>query len=278
MPERDADDLSLIERAVRAAGEIARKYYGGEYRRWSKNRGEPVTEADLAIDRFLHERLLAARPDYGWLSEEGGGNEAGSAARMFIVDPIDGTTAFLKARPYFSISVAVVESARPVAGAVFNPITDECFTAAQSQGSFLNGDAIHVSTCSSLEGCRILGARDMFEHPGWSVPPNMPWPEMHIETRNSIAYRMVLVAAGVFDAALALSAKHDWDMAAADLVVHEAGGKATAYDGAELLYGRVPPIQKSMIAAGPALHAQMLERLKHIALPGKQMQSLQFKI
>jgi myo-inositol-1(or 4)-monophosphatase len=267
LPVRDADDLALIEHAVRQAGEIARKYYGGEYRHWSKNRGEPVTEADLAVDRFLHEHLLDARPEYGWLSEEGVAQERSDAARVFIVDPIDGTTAFLKAKPHFSISVAVVERARPVVGVVYNPITEECFTAAKGAGSLLNGAVIHVSACTSVDGCRMLGPKDMFAHPAWCVAPNTAWPDMQIETRSSIAYRMALVAAGAFDAALVLSAKHDWDMAAGELIVREAGGNVSAYDGADLRFGGPTLIQRSMICAGPALHALLLERLKNITLP-----------
>jgi myo-inositol-1(or 4)-monophosphatase len=265
--EPDAGNLELIERAAREAGKIARRYFGGEYKRWSKDRGEPVTEADLAIDKFLRETLLEARPEYGWLSEEGGDKERPDATHSFIVDPIDGTTAFLKGKPHFSISVAVVENARPVAGVVYNPITEECFTAAQGMGARLNGDAVRVSACASIEGCRMLGAKDMLTHPGWSKPPNAPWPDMHVETRSSIAYRMALVAAGVFDAALVLSAKHDWDMAAGDLIVREAGGKVTAHDGVELHFGGATSIQRSMICAGPALHALLLDKLKSVTLP-----------
>ncbi len=259
-----ADDLHLIEQAVRAAGEIARRYYGGTYKRWSKNKGEPVTEADLEIDRYLRDTLLAARPTYGWISEEGESREG--AERLFMVDPIDGTTAFLKERPYFSISVAMLEDGEPVNGVVFNPIKDECFTARLGGGSRLNGQPLHVSACPWLEGCRILAATDLFAHPAWSTPPNVPWPTMQIEQRNSVAYRMALVAAGIFDAALVLSPKHDWDMAASDLIVREAGGKVTAHDGAPLRYGSASALQRSMVCAGPALHAALLERLRHIKL------------
>jgi myo-inositol-1(or 4)-monophosphatase len=260
----NSGDLGLIELVVRQAGEIARRYYGGEYRRWSKDRGEPVTEADLAIDSFLRQELIGARPTYGWLSEEGGEKERGDARRLFIVDPIDGTTAFLKMRPHFSISVAIVESARPVVGVVYNPITDECFTAAKGAGSKCNGESIHASACASIEGCRMLGPKDLFAHAAWSNPPNTPWPEMQIENRNSIAYRMALVASGAFDAAITLSPKHDWDVAAGDLIVSEAGGRVTTHDGSEFVYGRAPAIQRSLVCAGPALHVLLLERLKHI--------------
>ena len=259
-----ADDLSLIEQAVRAAGDIARRYYGGSYKRWSKNKGEPVTEADLEIDRYLHDTLLEARPAYGWISEEGENRDG--AERLFMVDPIDGTTAFLKEKPYFSISVAVIEGGAPVTGVVFNPIKDECFTAQAGDGSRLNGQPLHVSACGAVEGCRILGAKDMFAHAFWSEAPNIPWPAMAVEQRNSVAYRMALVAAGHFDAALVLSAKHDWDMAAGDLIVREAGGSVTTHDGASLHYGSASALQRSMVCAGPVLHALLLERLRHITL------------
>jgi myo-inositol-1(or 4)-monophosphatase len=265
--EADASDLALLEQHVRAAGDIARSFYGGDYKRWSKNKGEPVTEADLAVDLYLNESLLAARPDYGWLSEEGdsAGTHVG-AARAFIVDPIDGTTAFLKGKPHFSVSVAVAEDGAPVAAAVYNPITDEFFGAALGCGARLNGAVIRVSACARIEGCRMLGAKDMFEHPAWSQPPNQPWPPMQIEQRSSIAYRMALVAAGNFDAAVVLAPKHDWDMAAGDLIVREAGGRVTAHDGTALRYDGPSAIQRTMICAGPALHALLVAKLKHLNL------------
>jgi len=256
LPERDARDLVLIEGAVREAGEIARHYYGGEYRRWSKNRGEPVTEADLAIDRFLRDTLEHARPDYGWLSEETGRDTARpQASRRFIVDPIDGTTAFLKVRPHFSISVAVAENGRAVAGVVYNPILEVFFAAAEGGGARMNGNPVHVSECAALENCRMLGAKDMFAEPAW--------PGMQIESRSSVAYRMALVAAGTFDAAVVLSAKHDWDMAAGDVIVREGGGRVSARDGSPLRFDGPAAVQRSMICAGPRVHALLLERLRH---------------
>ncbi|HTT81938.1 MAG TPA: 3'(2'),5'-bisphosphate nucleotidase CysQ [Rhizomicrobium sp.] len=260
MRANDAQDLALIEGAVRRAGEIARRYYGQACRRWSKSRGEPVTEADLAIDHFLRGRLEAARPDYGWLSEETGRDQARAGAeRQFIVDPIDGTTAFLKQRPHFSISVALAEHGRAVVGVVYNPITEELFGAAENGSARLNGAPIHVSACVTLAGCHVLGQKDMFAYP--PVPQTSSWPEMQIESRSSIAYRMALVAAGQFDAAIVLSPKHDWDMAAGDVIVREAGGVVTSRDGQPLRFGGPNAVQRSMICAGPGLHALFLERL-----------------
>jgi len=261
------EDLVLIENAVREAGDIARRYYGKNYRRWSKSRGEPVTEADIAIDRHLRERLGKARPDYGWLSEETGKDMSRlNTKRMFIVDPIDGTTAFLKERPHFSISVGIAENGRSVAGVVYNPILDECFSACTGAGARLNGHAIHVSNCSGLEGCRIVGQKDVFAHPRWASAPLEPWPAMQIESRSSVAYRMALVGAGQFDAAIILSAKHDWDMAAGDVIVREAGGRVTDKDGNALTFGGADAVQRTMVCAGPALQTQILARLRHLHL------------
>ncbi len=262
------DDLALIEEAVRNAGAIARKFYQGEYKRWDKGKGQPVTEADLAVDKYLRETLIAARPDYGWLSEETEDDPARLGKEyVFVVDPIDGTVAFLKGRPHFTICVAVVRDGEAIVGVVYNPVLDECYAAVKGNGATMNGKTIHVTARAELEGCRILGDKTMFAHPAWSTPPNTPWPRMCIETRNSIAYRMVLVAGGTFDATLALSAKHDWDLAAADIIVREAGGILTAHDGTALRYNAANPIQRSFICAGPALHAALLAKLKHLKLP-----------
>jgi len=266
-PDTQAD-LALLELTVREAGEIARRFYGGEFKRWSKAQGSPVTEADLAVDRFLNEHLRLARPDYGWLAEETDDDaERLQRENVFIVDPIDGTVAFLKNKPHFTICAAVVHAGRPVAGVVYNPITEECFTASKGAGAKCNGQTIHVSAHDEIEGCRMLSDKAMLAHEAWNTPPNIPWPPMEVETRSSIAYRMALVANGSFDAMLALSAKRDWDLAAADIIVTEAGGVATTHEGVIPTYNRPDALQPSIIAAAPKLHAKLLERVSHIKLP-----------
>lgn len=263
MQANDAADLALIQGAVREAGAIARHYYGKDYRRWSKSRGEPVTEADIAIDRFLKENLGRARPSYCWLSEETGKDPARTGdTRLFIVDPIDGTTAFLKERPHFSISVAIADEGRPVVGVIYNPILDEFFSAIDTGGATFNGEPITVSGCSAIEGCRILGRQEMFESHAPSGTSNI-WSTVRIESRSSIAYRMALVAAGRFDAAVVLTPKHDWDMAAGDVIVREAGGRVTSRDGNPLVFGEASAIQRSMVCAGTALHALLIGQLGH---------------
>jgi len=255
---------------VRESSHIARDLFGGTFKRWSKAQGSPVTEADLAIDKCLREQLCSARPSYGWLSEESEDDKKRLAHEtVFIVDPIDGTVAFLKARPHFTICAAVVHEGRPIAGAVYNPILDEMYAARVCGGATLNGAIIHVSERTHLEGARVLGSRELFEHPAWKTPPNRPWPSMDIENRSSIAYRLALVASSAFDAMMALSAKRDWDLAAADIIVTEAGGLASTHDGKLMRYNGPSAMQPSVIAAGPALHAEILARVEHIELPRK---------
>jgi myo-inositol-1(or 4)-monophosphatase len=272
LPEHEfdpADDLALLEGAVREAGHIARRFYGGPFKRWQKEKGSPVTEADLAIDAFLTDRLRGARPTYGWLSEETEDDESRLSARCtFIVDPIDGTLAFVRNKPQFTICAAIASEGRPLAGVVYNPITEECFRARTGNGAWCNGAQIRPTVRREVEGCRMLGDKPMFDHPAWSSLPNIPWPPMHVETRNSIAYRMVLVARGDFDAMMALSAKHDWDLAAADIVLSEAGASVTTHAGDTFRYNGVTPLQPSIVAAGRDLHAALLERVRHLKLSG----------
>lgn len=251
MPEADRQ---LLEETVRAAGEIARRYFGGDYRTWNKAGGSPVTDADLEIDAFLKTRLTAARPDHGWLSEESADDPARLGThRVFIVDPIDGTLAFIKHRPHFTICAAIVEDGAPVAGAVYNPIAEEFYAAARGQGASLNGAPIHVAARDTLEGGAMLGEKAAL------VPP--AWPVMAVENRNSAAYRLALVAEGRFDGVISLTPKRDWDLAAADLICREAGGLVSDRAGKVLRYNQATAAHSSVIAANPVLHAAILRRL-----------------
>ena len=229
---------------MREAGKIALRFFGGHYKRWTKEGGSPVTEADLAVDAFLKDALRRARPAYGWLSEETPDDPARlKAHRVFVVDPIDGTAAFMKGRPHFTICAALVENTRPIAGVVFNPATEEFFTAALGHGAFLNGAPIEVGLRTEIAGCRMLGNKSVFTG----------WPPMHIENVSSIAYRVALVAAGRFDAMVSLTSKRDWDLAAADMILSEAGGQLAGSDGKPLAYNRAPAMQGATVAAGPGL-------------------------
>jgi myo-inositol-1(or 4)-monophosphatase len=251
------DDLALIRQAALDAGKLALAMRRDGLKTWSKSGGSPVTDADIAVDTLLKERLMAARPDYGWLSEETADDPARlGKQRLFVVDPIDGTAAFMKDLPWFSVAIAVVEAGRPIAGVVHAPAIDETYEAILGGGAQLNRAAIQPSSTRALHDSAMLGDAKMFAHPAWKEP----WPTMRYATRNSIAYRMALVAAGSFDAALALSAKNDWDLAAAEIIANEAGAITTDHRGAAFVYNRTSPLQSSLICATPALHPLILAR------------------
>ena len=254
MPAHE-EDLNLLEAAVRDAGHIARKFYGGDYKQWNKEGGSPVTEADLAVNKYLCDMLMAARPDYGWLSEENPDDPARLSKRdVFVIDPIDGTIAFLKNRPHFTICAAIVVEGRPRCGVVYNPISEELYSARTGAGARRNGDTIHVGSRDRLESCAMLGDRNQFLQ--------APWPSMHVQNRKSVAYRLVLVADGSADASVSLTAKRDWDLAAADVILHEAGGLLTDAGGAVLIYNRPVTKQTSLVATNPALHAHVIGLLR----------------
>ena len=155
-PDLDAD-FALLTAAVREAGALALRHFGGDVRVWRKKHGEPVSEADIAVNDLLRERLSGSRPGYGWLSEESDDDPARLEAQcVWMADPIDGTRAFLNGTPEFTVSVALVVAGEPAAAIVFNPASDEFFAALRGRGASLNGEAIGVSRRTSLAGARVL--------------------------------------------------------------------------------------------------------------------------
>ena len=256
------DDLALITEAAREAGELAqtlrRRGLTTEYKTGDNS---PVTNADLAADRLLTERLRAARPDYGWLSEETADDADRLARRrVFVVDPIDGTRSYLKDRPFWSVSIAIVEGDLSAAGAVFAPDLDQMFTAVAGEGATLNGAPIRASEAAALDDCRMIGEQRMFDHPAWPAR----WPAMRVEPRNSTALRLALIAAGEFDATLTIAPKSDWDVAAGDLIAREAGCVVNDHFGAAFRYNREHPSQRSLVCAAPGLAPLIMARVRHL--------------
>ena len=257
------DDLALIRAAAIAAGDLALAERDKGLKIWSKSGGSPVTSADLAVDDYLKSVLLPARPEYGWLSEETPDTPARlSRERLFIVDPIDGTVAYMKSKPWWCIPLAVVENGRPVAAVIHAPSLGETFEATLGGGARLNGQPITASDTDSLEDASVLADARLMEGPLWPEP----WPEMRFEKRNAIAYRMALVAAGAFDAAIALSPKWDWDIAAGALIATEAGARVTDHHGRPWAFNCLDPRQSSLVCSAPAIHPLIIRRTSPIPL------------
>jgi myo-inositol-1(or 4)-monophosphatase len=256
-----AADHELLKSATREAGALALSYFRAKPEQWTKGRGDPVSEADIAVDELLKEKLLGARPTYGWLSEETEDNAKRLGENLlWIVDPIDGTRAFLEERPEFTVATSLVAGNRPVCGCVYNPATDEFFEAIAGGGARLNGATIHVSDRDGFDGARLLASARMVK----STIEEMDVKPAAYDAVNSVAYRMALVACGHYDATLSLGPKSDWDLAAADLIVAEAGGLSGDRFGAPFRYNEASARQASLISANPALHAALVEVVTRI--------------
>lgn len=264
-----ASDLALLESAAREAGAIARASWGRPVKTWSKGAAGPVTEVDLAVDKLLHEKLMAARADYGWLSEEQPDNrERLTRKRAFIIDPIDGTQAFIAREPRFTISIGLSENNKAAAGVIYNPITDEMFSGAIGHGATLNGKPIQASKTDRLEDATLLGKKRFFADDKWPEP----WPRMNLEFRPSIAHRLALVGAGHVDGVILAGFKHEWDIAAGAAIVEAAGGIVTDPWGAPLRFNQDMPRAPGVVAAGPGIHSLLLDRL--VTLPDPREEAI----
>ena len=255
-------DLALISEVAREAGELSMQWLRKGARSWDKSPNNPVTEADIACNDLIARRLRPARPDYGWLSEETRDNaQDRSQKRVFVVDPIDGTKAFVNGETGFCVSIAIVENGASIVGAVYNPNFDELVGARAGGGTLLNGERVAVSDADSL-ACSMIGQPDVFARGNVQY-----WPDLRLidAVPNAMAWRMSLVAAGHWDATVALNEKSDWDLAAAVLLVQEAGGTATDRHGRQFVFNRESVVQKGAIAAGAGLHPLIMDRLRHWA-------------
>jgi myo-inositol-1(or 4)-monophosphatase len=252
---REAEGLAA---AVREAGQLALSLFGKPIKTWTKGPSQsPVTEADIAANDLLREKLSTVAPDIAWLSEESADDPSRlNARRVWVVDPIDGTRAFMGGLPEWSVSVALVEDGRPILACLYAPALDEFFAARAGAGATRNGAPIAVSPGTEVEHARIAGPRKLMERLQAIAPPFTLMPRVH-----SLALRLARVAQGVFDAAIAGGNSYDWDLAAADLLVHEAGGTLTPVGGGTVTYNRPMPRHGMLVATGRDRHAALIKLL-----------------
>lgn len=256
-------DHLIIRKTILKAGEIALKWFNKGPRVWKKDDGSDVSEADIEIDNYLYKTLTKKINKVGWLSEEKKDTQTRlNFNKVLLVDPIDGTKSFLQGKDDFCISIALVLNGRPISGLIFNPLRRELYEAELNKGSWINSKQIFTTKVTHLENSNMCAFKPMFSHPAWK----RPWPKMNIINKNSIAYRMSLVAKGEFDAMMALNKKNDWDLAAGDLIISEAGGKVTDHKGRKLIYNKGKTIKKSIIGCCNGLHPKIIEMVKEIEL------------
>ncbi|NNE57119.1 MAG: DUF4170 domain-containing protein [Hellea sp.] len=250
-----SDDLALISEAVLGAGKIARDaFVENDDNVWDKDKGHLVTDTDIAVNNYLLKILRTARPEYGWLSEETKDDSSRHACpRTFVVDPIDGTRAFIDRSPNFAVSVAIIENGRSIAGALYNPLKNELYTALIGGGAWLNDKPIRSSDRYEIAGCTMVGYPRKFRR--------LNWPKMEVQVANSMAYRIALVASGQADATVSFTPKSDWDLAAAELIAREAGAMISDLNGNDFRYDQTSTSEFGVICAGPKLYALLLERV-----------------
>jgi len=248
----------ILNAAVREAGALALSMFGSSVKTWTKDHGSPVTAADIAANDLLRERLAAASPAIAWLSEESPDDEARrTSRRIWIVDPIDGTRAYIAGRTDWAVSAALVEDGRPVAAALFAPAEPAFYAAVAGKGATVDGAPIAAPDGTHLEGMRAAGPKSYLERLSAIGVPFEPMPRVH-----SIALRFARIARGTLDVAFSGGSSHDWDLAAADLLVHEAGGAMTTLTGRPLLYNRAELAHGPLIAAGRGRHGKIIELVR----------------
>ncbi|MEP5152005.1 3'(2'),5'-bisphosphate nucleotidase CysQ [Planktotalea sp.] len=257
MPEAD---LALLIDAAKAAGDIAKPFFQNDAKKWDKEDGTgPVTEADLAVNSYLEDTLRAARPDYGWLSEESKDtDERLSKDRVFIIDPIDGTRSFIHGAKTWAHSIAVAEAGDIIAAVILLPMLDLMFTAHLGGGAHLNGETISPSPHADMQTAQVLAAKPAMDAQHWKAAAA---PTFNRDHRPSLAYRLSLVAQGRFDAMLTFRPSWEWDIAAGALIASEAGAMISDKTGAPLRFNSSDPRLNGVVAAGPNLHPELLSHL-----------------
>mgnify|MGYP003393393246 CR=1 FL=1 len=256
-----AQALVAAQEAIQRAGEVVLSYYSSRYEIQSKGVDNPVTTADLAANRVLHDTLMQAFPAAGWLSEE----SADDATRLqrdyvWIIDPIDGTKEFIQGIDEFVIVVAFVVGEQVEVAVTYNPVRRELFHACRGQGAFCNDQPIRVSSTAHLPGALVLASRSETNRGEWERFRDL----LTIKPLGSVAYKLAQVAQGKCDLTFSLVPKNEWDICAGTLLVTEAGGQVTDLQGQPFRFNQPDPLRAGLIATNGHLHTPIL----HLTRPG----------
>lgn len=258
-------DRPRFEKIVREAGRIALGCWPGaghSVEVWDKEPGSPVTAADIEVDGFLRSELGQLLPSAGWLSEE----TADDPIRLnmglaWLVDPIDGTRDFIRGRPGWCVSVALISEGRPLLGMLAAPARNEEWGAVAGQGAWRNGTALQASDRRTFPGSRVPA----------DTLPAADSDLVLVEKPNSIALRIAMVGADEADLVATLRWGFEWDIAAATLIAREAGAVVSDAFGAPLNFNKRDPRAFGLLVSSPGIHGEAVTRLadRAAALVGK---------
>lgn len=251
-----ADDIERIRTGLQAAARALKPFTPGdiEFERKEHRGGDPVTEADLVVDRVLREAL----PTDGeaWLSEESADDRVRlSSRRVWVVDPIDGTREFVEGIPEWCVSVGLLEDGEPVAGGIYNPATDELMLGSKETGVTYNGREAGLSDPGDLSAVSVLASRSETRRGEWKRFEGAPF---QVRPCGSVAYKLALVSVGRVEATFTLVPKHEWDVVAGVALVLAAGGVVTHADGSAVRFNQEKPLLPNLVAAGPRTSAELL--------------------
>ena len=241
------EELIAAKVAARNAGKILIKHLNVDDKNIEyKSEDSPVTIADHEADKYLSDFIGGEFPHDGWLSEETVDTEERlEKKRTWIVDPLDGTKEYIKKLPEFSISIALAQNNIPVVGVIYNPISEEMFYAERNKGAFLNGMKIKISDKQDIKNASLIVSRSEYGNNLWN---NYKSSFSSIKSIGSIAYKLGLAAANVYDITATVAPKNEWDICAGDCIVREAGGTMKTINGENINYN-----QKKTLVTDPII-------------------------
>tara|TARA_B100000427_G_scaffold298322_1_gene279245 strand:- start:325 stop:1104 length:780 start_codon:yes stop_codon:yes gene_type:complete len=242
------EELVSARVAARNAGKILMKYYQSSDKQVEmKGIDNPVTIADKEADQYLFNFLMSEFPDDGWLSEETVDNEVRlDKSRVWIVDPLDGTKEFIEGIPHFSVSIALVQDENPVLGVIFNPATNEMFSCEKGKGVYLNGSKVYTNQKNFLKDSSIVVSRSELKRNEWQPYKNK---FKSIEPIGSVAYKLALISAGLYDIFATVAPKNEWDICAGDCLISEAGGVFKTINNKKIIYNQKKTLVTDTIIA-----------------------------
>ena len=261
--------MTVMTAAVRKAARTLQRDYGelANLQVSQKGPGDYVTAADKRVDKILREELTKVRPGYAFLTEETGVVAGTDPDHRFIIDPIDGTMNFMHSVPFFAITIALERKDELVAAITYNPITDEMYTAEKGGGAFLNNKRLRVAQRRDIHD--TLVSYEVPHRGGKDLPLSraeiavLQARVVGIRGPGSAALSLAYVAAGRLDGAVSVGTRNDWDLAAGELLVIEAGGAVSGSSGEGYIYNRPEPWQQGLVAAGAKRHAALVDALRN---------------
>jgi myo-inositol-1(or 4)-monophosphatase len=250
-------DLARIEEALILAGSLLEKYQSGSTPASHKSNSDPVTAADLEVDRALRELLTSSGE--GWLSEETADYRNRIASRrVWVVDPLDGTREFVEGLPEWCVSIGLVEDGQAVAGGILNPAAGFLALGATELGCTLNGVPVSSPRVDAIGSCLVLASRTETRRGQWDHVRNAPF---KVEPMGSVAYKLARVACGLAEATWTLIPKHEWDVAAGVALIHASGGWTQTLEGLQPCFNQESPRLNGLYATRQGVAPEIRNRL-----------------